>query len=91
MAYKWSKKLSDSVVREYGAICHLCGEQINLQDVENGLSVDHVIPRSKGGTDSLENLRPSHKRCNFRRQDLDMSVWRAQTTDEISWWRGLPA
>jgi len=33
-----------------------------------GLTVDHVIPRAKGGTDDITNLRPAHHRCNTSRQ-----------------------
>lgn len=50
------------VLAEYGNICWLCGHPID------GLpSADHVIPRSKGGTDDIENLRPAHARCNYAR------------------------
>ena len=34
-----------------------------------GLTVDHVIPLSKGGSDELENLRPAHWICNNRKSD----------------------
>lgn len=65
----WScpPKLRDLVVQTYGRTCHLCGLPIF------GLvSPDHVIPRAKGGSDALENLRPSHLRCNLRRKDRDL-------------------
>jgi 5-methylcytosine-specific restriction endonuclease McrA len=29
------------------------------------LHIDHVIPISKGGTDTLDNVRPSHAKCNL--------------------------
>lgn len=57
--------------------CHLCGEPINsLSD----LHVDHVTPRSQGGTDDDGNLRAAHKRCNLIRGDrllpLPVSLFR---------------
>lgn len=89
MAYKGTKKIRDAVLREYGNICHLCNELIIVDDIENGFTVDHLIPRSKGGTDNLENLRSAHARCNYRRRDLPMSEWRSQTTDEMIWFTSL--
>jgi 5-methylcytosine-specific restriction endonuclease McrA len=29
------------------------------------LHIDHVYPLSKGGLDTLENVRPSHGKCNI--------------------------
>lgn len=50
------------VLEVYGSACWLCGQPID------GLpSADHVIPRSRGGSDDIENLRPCHTRCNARR------------------------
>lgn len=59
----------------YGNICHLCGIAIDLsaprhqsqKGWENALHIDHVIPISKGGADTLENVRPSHGLCNIRK------------------------
>lgn len=56
----------------YGTVCHICNEDIDLNASrkcgdagwEKGLHIDHVYPISKGGPDTLENVRPSHGRCN---------------------------
>lgn len=56
----------------YGTMCHICNEDIDLNAPrkcgdngwERGLHIDHVYPISKGGPDTLENVRPSHGRCN---------------------------
>ena len=48
------------VADEYGTICHLCGRP-------GADTSDHLIPRSRGGDNSLGNLRPAHKGCNSRR------------------------
>src|SRR5690606_4927281 len=57
------------VLEEYGPLCHLCLVPIDLElrGHRRGPSVDHLIPRSMGGTDDLENLRPAHRSCNSRR------------------------
>ena len=41
--------------------CEYCRQVIN--DV-NELTIDHTIPRSRGGTDAIENLQPMHAKCN---------------------------
>ena len=45
-----------------------------LLDVERGdyrtmATVDHIIPRSKGGKDNLENLVPCCFSCNAKKKD----------------------
>lgn len=62
----------DQVVREYGDTCHICQEQIDMNLPRTnrlGLTVDHVIPLSKGGTDTMDNLRPAHWICNNRKSN----------------------
>lgn len=61
------------VLELYGTKCHICGEEVDLQAPrqcgktgwEKGLHIDHVIPLSKGGSDTIENVRPSHGQCNI--------------------------
>jgi 5-methylcytosine-specific restriction endonuclease McrA len=49
------------VLAEFGMVCHLCdGDIASMAD----LDFDHVIPLSKGGAHSTENIRPSHRHCN---------------------------
>ncbi len=46
-----------------GWTCQYCGSRSNL-------TVDHVIPRSKGGTSSWENIVASCAPCNRRKGDM---------------------
>ena len=63
------------VIDTYGICCHLCGDEIDLKasrkqglgDWEYGLHIDHLIPISSSGADSLENVRPAHVICNLRK------------------------
>ena len=41
--------------------CPHCREAIKTQE---DLTIDHIVPRAKGGTDAIENLQPMHKKCN---------------------------
>jgi CRISPR/Cas system Type II protein with McrA/HNH and RuvC-like nuclease domain len=45
----------------YGANCVYCGLFIA---VPGRFTIDHVQPRSKGGSNSIENLRPVCRGCN---------------------------
>lgn len=62
----------------YGTVCHLCESAIDMAAPrkvgtpgwELGLHVDHVIPLSKGGPDTLENVRPAHGKCNLQKQNV---------------------
>ena len=47
-------------------ICHLCG-------LPGADSVDHLIPRSKGGDNSMSNLAPAHIGCNASRGAKSLS------------------
>lgn len=69
------KYTTDEVLVKYGTDCHLCGKSINLNAPrrvgkigwQNGLHIDHLIPISKGGSDTLSNVRPAHGLCNMKK------------------------
>jgi 5-methylcytosine-specific restriction endonuclease McrA len=48
------------VVRRDGQICQECNKPVADNDVE----FDHIIPFSKGGRSTVDNLRLLHKGCN---------------------------
>ena len=47
------------VLARDGHMCQLCGT------TEEPFHIDHIIPRSKGGTSDLDNLQVLCKRCNL--------------------------
>ena len=64
------------VLELHGLICHVCNIEINIDAPrvtsggdgwELGLQLDHVIPLSKGGQDSLDNIKPIHVLCNMKK------------------------
>lgn len=60
---RWNRK---HLVDKYGNTCHICVKPIeSMADV----TVDHVVPLSKGGADTLDNMRPAHAACNHEKGD----------------------
>jgi hypothetical protein len=52
------------ILKMHDYCCAYCGSPAN--------TVDHIIPRSKGGTDHLENLVAACSRCNYSKSD---DIW----------------
>lgn len=70
------KNLARLAVSIYGSSCCYCHEPIESKYANERiyghnhpkrLSLEHLLPRSCGGSDSIENLRPCHLGCNARR------------------------
>lgn len=63
----------NDVLGLYGTECHICAGPIDLDAPrsigrmgwENSLHIDHLVPLSKGGSDTIDNVRPSHGKCNL--------------------------
>ena len=68
---------TQQILERWGADCHICQEPIDLnaprgagrgKGWERGLHLDHVVPISKGGPDTIENVKPAHGLCNIKKQ-----------------------
>jgi 5-methylcytosine-specific restriction endonuclease McrA len=66
----------DQILNTYGLTCYLCDHPIDLKyprrigkedGWELGLHIDHVVPIVSGGSDTLENVRPTHAICNMKK------------------------
>lgn len=64
-------RLTALVLSTYGNICHLCGGR-------GATTADHIVPRSHGGDDSIDNMRPAHGRCNSKRGNMSLDEWRSR-------------
>lgn len=65
--------LRRQVLQRDGYRCQYCGA------VTYHPHIDHVKPRSKGGKDTLRNLRVACERCNLRKSDRDIPGFRTAT------------
>lgn len=76
----------DRLIKRDGDKCYLCHEKINFDDYyinNSGIhiaggkypSIDHVIPISKGGTHTWDNVKIAHRHCNtIKRDDADVGL-----------------
>jgi 5-methylcytosine-specific restriction endonuclease McrA len=60
----------EDVIKKFGenTFCYLSGYQINLFD--NTYNFDHIIPASKGGTNTLDNLGILSEEINRMKSDM---------------------
>ena len=64
-----ARKMKKLLLSVYGAKCYKCGKPIDL-NIEYpdpfSFSIGHQQAVSKGGNDSVDNLRPEHLGCNIK-------------------------
>lgn len=54
-----------------------CAYCLNIYNI-NKLTVDHIIPISKGGLDMIDNFALACHQCNSHKTDKDLSKWIAE-------------
>ena len=70
---QWRKALIEYLVERDGDKCGICKRRVDVtlksgtRGSRKGPSVDHIIPRSLGGSDGPENWRLTHWGCNQQR------------------------
>jgi len=63
----WRRTRLAVIARDMG-ICQLCGLLVT-----GSPDIDHIVEKSKGGTDALSNLRTCCKACHSKRTARDSS------------------
>jgi len=58
--YRDIKLSRESIIRRDGCVCQYTGKKLKRSEVE----IDHVIPRSRGGMNTWENLVVSSRKSN---------------------------
>ena len=53
----------ETIIERDGTVCVWCGHEPWRRD----LTAEHVVPRSRGGRTSVENLTVACRACNKRR------------------------
>lgn len=72
--------VKDAYLRRDKAVCHLCRRPIDEAPAGStdhfSLSLDHVIPHSKGGSDYPSNIKSSHQSCNKAKRDRSVESFK---------------
>lgn len=85
----------DDLAGRDGWLCWLCELPIDPDAIVGSpgrATVDHVVPKSRGGRTEPANLRLAHARCNGRRgNDLPELIWpeRFMLIDAAPLWQSL--
>ena len=69
-----------ALMRKHNGRCHYCGVQCHSRDpLRAGYgTVDHVVPKSKGGTGLMENLVLACRGCNQRKAAMGAEEFQKQ-------------
>ena len=84
----------DKLIKRDKGKCLICGNKVNKQDyteTEEGYfiagesypSIDHILPVSKGGTHTWENVQLAHRSCNSDKRDNETYEQQGQLTLSI--------
>lgn len=65
----WRRTRLAVIARDMG-VCQLCGRLIVSSDGREH-HIDHIVEKSAGGTDAMDNLRLVHRECHSRRHALE--------------------
>lgn len=63
------REIADEVYQRDGEICRYCSK------TTRPFTIDHILPRSKGGSNELDNLTISCVSCNLSKGDKLLSEW----------------
>lgn len=70
------KEIRMLLYTQCGGVCPECGckmQNKHRRNQDTYMTLDHIIPKSKGGKRNLENLRPLCRKCNNKRGNAPIS------------------
>ena len=67
--FGYKGKITDEALANWEAKCAYSGRKLNLLD-STSYSLDHIEPRSRGGTNDMENCALTSKEANMAKSDL---------------------
>ena len=72
MGKQITKNKRSAILEKTSGRCAYCGALL----LPGRWHVEHVLPKSKGGTDRFSNLLPSCRRCNARKKTKTLEEFR---------------
>jgi 5-methylcytosine-specific restriction endonuclease McrA len=70
-------KLRDFIFKKNSYQCAYCGKK--------GEEIEHIVPKSKGGTNSVENLTLSCRKCNIEKGTLSLKKFEKKIGKDLSY------
>jgi hypothetical protein len=68
----WSVKEEKQLIEDYGHRCAYCDKKTDK------ITMDHIVPITRGGTHSIENIAPACGSCNSSKHNKPLLVWMYQ-------------
>lgn len=65
-----------------GFVCSYCGCEMDLVSDDHQVSVDHVVPLARGGTNDITNLVLCCRHCNTQKASMTVEQWTAKRRSE---------
>lgn len=72
--------IKENLLRMQGGVCFFCEQPFSLQ---RPATIEHLKPRSMGGTNHFDNLALTHEKCNHKRQTQSWLAFVAYATNEL--------
>lgn len=88
----FTKQQIDSIYDRSTGYCHLCHKKLSrknygIHGARGAWHVEHSIPRSKGGTDHMNNLFAACIDCNYEKSNMTTRTarkWNGKTCAPLS-------
>ena len=65
-----------------GFVCSYCGCEMDLVSDDMQVSVDHIVPLARGGTNDITNLVLCCRNCNIAKANMTVDQWNAKKRAE---------
>lgn len=77
---------------ECGGKCPICGREMSLNNpraLNSYMTIDHIIPKSQGGRNTLDNYMAMCRKCNMKKADSKATKYQLEYKEEhnLERWR----
>lgn len=70
-----------SVYAKCNGKCAICGKPVKFKK----MTIDHIMPLSRGGTNDIKNLQLACKRCNSMKSNMTMDDMMGQISEILKY------